>query len=91
MSKIDTGNCHDCFNFEDNIYSYICHKTETIYLGPYATERYICRIINHETLHLVLRHLINYETSRKLDGLYKRGVRSVSSDGTPNDYWAKFK
>ena len=66
--RLKIGECGCFFGWTE--VSKFCHRDRTIYLGLYATEEIIEKVLNHETLHHVLRDRIGIVSSRKLDLLF---------------------
>jgi hypothetical protein len=81
--EIRTGEC-GCFSFfPPSPYGHYCHHKKSIYLGNKCTERYIERVLNHESIHWIISQNIGFKMSSEFDNLFY-GVNSVASNGTPN-------
>lgn len=83
MVDIEIGDCPEHLHLCANYWAYFCEGTKKIYLGETLTDQFIVRVLNHETIHSVLSRCVGKKASKNFDNLFKHGVNSVASDGSP--------
>jgi hypothetical protein len=66
--RLKLGDC-TCFFGETEVGKF-CNRDRTVYIGIGATEEIIEKVLNHETLHHVLRDRVGKVASKKLDKLF---------------------